>query len=46
MDRLRAYHINEVSQRKINIIRYHLYMGAKNDTNEIYAYKTETYSQI
>ena len=38
--------LSEVSQRKTNIIWYHLYMESlKNDTNEL-VYKTETDSQI
>ena len=37
--------LNEVSQRKTNIIWYHLYVESyKNDTNE-FVYKTETGSQ-
>ena len=37
--------LSEVSQRKTNIISYHLYVDSKNnDTNEL-IYKTETDSQ-
>ena len=45
MDAPKHYHPNEVSQRKTNIISYHLYVESlKNDTNEL-IYKTETDSQ-
>ena len=38
--------LSEVSQRKTNIICYHLYVGSlKNDTNEL-IYKTEIDSQM
>ena len=36
--------LNEVSQRKANIIRYHLYVESKKNTNE-FIYKTEIDSQ-
>ena len=37
--------LSEVSQTKTSIIWYHLYVEAKNDSNEL-IYKTETDSQI
>ena len=37
--------LNEVRQRKTNVIWYYLYVDLKNDTNEL-IYKTETDSQI
>ena len=37
--------LNEVRQRKTNIIRYHLYVESKNNNKNELFYKTETESQ-